>query len=100
MKAANLKKHTLVNNPHLVEAPTFKLSLFKSKQLSLTALEAEMKDVQERMLEYSKNLEPDNAGLQTDLFIGVAIVVLTMQRDQLAVTRSQDYSILCGGKDN
>jgi hypothetical protein len=33
-----------------------------------------MKDVQEQMVEYSKNLEP---GTEVDLFIGVAIVVVS-----------------------
>lgn len=81
----------------LIEAPEYKVGLLKKKTLSLVDIENEMNDVYTKMEEYSKNLEP---GSEAGLFIGVAIVVLSSQRDQLSVIRSQDksfFSLLCSG---
>lgn len=64
-----------MDNPKLIEAPIYRLGLMKKKALSILELEHEMRDVQSKMQDYSKNLEP---GTEVDLFIGVAIVVLTL----------------------
>ena len=72
--AQGIKKKAVLQNPRLIEAPTYRIGL-KKKALSILELEHEMKDVQNKMQEYSKNLEP---GAEVGLFIGVAIVVLTL----------------------
>ena len=48
-----------------------------------------MNDVYDKMEEYSKNLEP---GSEAGLFIGVAIVVLSNQKSQFAILKSQEKS--------
>jgi len=52
----------------------YKTGLLKGKKLVINEIEKEMKINQDLIVEYSKNLEP---GTEKDLFIGVAIVVLT-----------------------
>ncbi len=78
MKEKGLSKKNLIANPGLVEQPKYKIGLLNHKILNLKDIETEMKETQNKITEYSKNLEP---GTEKDLFIGVGIVILESQKN-------------------
>ena len=91
MKAHNLTKKRVVANPQLIEKPVYKVGILKKKTLNLLDIQQEIRDTEEKMVQYSKNLEP---GSERRLFIGVAIVVVKTQKEQSLVVKSQQFGFL------
>lgn len=101
MKAKGYSKLQVVSHPLLITDPEYRIGFLRSKKLNLTELNMEIKKVQNQIQDYTKNLIP---GTERELFIGVAIVVVQSQRDQVHILLQEEESLfqkiisLCGSK--
>jgi hypothetical protein len=80
MKTRGLKKKDVLQQPNIIEAPSFKTGLIGSKTLNLSEISSEIHATVKKMEELGKNLVPGNP-VQDELFLGVGIVVLKTQKD-------------------